>query len=162
MFLEGNFHFALSAELWLEPGVLVAEFLILIVLHLDHTTKFLLLLGVLEKVIFDFPSFAISISVFLLPVVNFTLKGVVGLLHLGHHLLVLVDLDLVVLVVIDLAVQLQLLLLQLGELFVPVLQKIIQLLELSCQETNLVLVITHFQFDVLVFTESALDFVISE
>jgi hypothetical protein len=48
MLLEGNFHFALSAELWLEPGVLVAKFLILIVLHLDHTAKFFLLLGVLE------------------------------------------------------------------------------------------------------------------
>lgn len=59
--------------------------------------------------VFDFPGFAISIPVFLLPVVDFTLKGVVSFLHLGHHLFVLVDLNLVVLVVVDLAVQLQLL-----------------------------------------------------
>jgi hypothetical protein len=107
---------------------LVAELLILIVLHLDHTAELFLLLCVLKEVVFDLPGFAIGVPVLLLPVVDFALEGVVGLLHFGHHLLVLVDLDLVVLVVVDLAVQLQLLLLQLRQLLVPVLQKVVQLL----------------------------------
>lgn len=55
--------------------------------------------------VFDLSGFAISISVFLLPVVDFSFEGIVGFLHLSHYLFVLVDLDLVVLVVIDLAVQ---------------------------------------------------------
>lgn len=156
LFLERDFHFSLPPDLRLQSRILVSEFFVLVVLHLDHAAQFFLFLGVLEEVVFDFPGLAVGLSVFLLPVVDLSFEGAVGLLHLGHHLLVLVDLDLVVLVVVDLAVQLQLLLLQLGQLLVAVLQQVVQLLQLSRQQADLAFVVPHLQLDVLVLSERAL------
>lgn len=78
--------------------------------------------------VFHFSRLAVSIPVLLLPVIDFLLETIVGLLHLGDHLLILVDLDLVVLVVVDLGVKFQLLLLELGQFFVAVLQEVVELL----------------------------------
>jgi len=156
LFLERDFHFSLPPEFGLQSRVLIPEFFVLVVLHLDHAAQFFLFLGVLEEVVFDFPGLAVGLSVLLLPVVDLSFEGAVGLLHLGHHLFVLVDLDLVVLVVVDLAVQLQLLLLQLGQLLVAVFQQVVQLLQLSRQQPDLVLVVSHLQLDVLVLSERAL------
>lgn len=78
--------------------------------------------------IFHFAGLAIGIPILLLPVIDFLLETVVGLLHLGDYLLILVDLDLVVLVVVDLGVKFQLLLLKLGQFFVAVLQQVVELL----------------------------------
>lgn len=111
MFLKRYFHFSLPSQFWLKSRILIPQFFILVILHLDHAAQFLLLLRILEEVILNLPGLAVGISVFLLPVVDFSLESVVGFLHLGHHLLVLVYLYLVVLVVVYLTVQLQLLLL---------------------------------------------------
>ena len=162
LFLEGDFHFSLAPQFWLEAGVLVPEFLILVVLHLDHAAQFLLLLGVLEEVVLHFAGLAVGVPVLLLPVVDLLLEAVVGLLHLGHHLLVLVDLDLVVLVVVDLGVQFQLLLLELGQLLVAVLQQVVQLLQLGGQQSDLVLVVSHLHLDALVLRERALYLVVAD
>lgn len=78
--------------------------------------------------VFHFAGLAVGIPVLLLPVIDFLLEAVVGLLHLGDHLLILVDLDLVVLVVVDLGVKFQLLLLKLRQFFVAVLQQVVELL----------------------------------
>ncbi len=105
--------------------------------------------------VFHFPGLAVGVSVLLLPVVDLPLEVAVGVLHLGYDLLVLVDLDLVVLVVVNFAVELQLFLLQLRQLFVAVLEEVVQLLQLSGQQADLVLIVPHLQLDGLVLCQRA-------
>lgn len=112
--------------------------------------------------VFHFAGFAISISVLLLPVVDFPLEAVVGLLHLGHHLLVLVDLDLIVLVVVDLGVEFQLLLLELGELLVTVLEQVIELFKFGGEQADFVFVVSNLHLDALVLRERAFYLIVSD
>lgn len=101
---------------------MIAQFVVLIILHLDHTRKFVLLLSVLKEMIFEFAGLGVCIAVLLLPVVDFAFEGIVGLLHFVDYLFILVNLNLVIFVVVDLAIEFQLFLLQLRKFFVALLQ----------------------------------------
>lgn len=122
MFLEGDLHFCLPTKFRLEACVLIAQFVVLIILHLDHTRKFVLLLSVLKEMIFEFAGLGVCIAVLLLPVIDLPFEGIIGLLHFVDYLFILVYLDLVIFVVVDLAIEFQLFLLQLRKLFVAFLQ----------------------------------------
>ena len=112
--------------------------------------------------IFHFAGLAVGVPVLLLPVVDFLFEAVVGLLHLGHHLLVFVDFDLVVLVVVDLGVEFQLLLLKLGEFFVAVLEQVVELLEFGGEQPDFVLVVPDLHFDALVLRKRAFYLIVAD
>jgi hypothetical protein len=77
--------------------------------------------------VLHFSGLAVSITIFLLPIVNFPLEAIVGLLHLNDNLFVLVDFNLVILIIVYLTIELELLLLELRKFFIAVLQQIIKL-----------------------------------
>jgi hypothetical protein len=62
----------------------------------------------------------------------------------------------------DFAIKLQLFLLQSPDLPISLLQEIVELLELSGQQPNFVLVVSDFHLDRLVFRQRALDFGVSD
>lgn len=133
LLLESNLQLVLPPDFRLKPGILSSQLIILVVFVLDHAAELLLLLIVAEKVVLEVPGFGVSLPELLLPVLDFPLETIVAFLHSGDNLLVFCDLHLIVLIVVDLTVKLQLLLLERTNLPVPLLQQIIQLLQLCRQ-----------------------------
>ena len=100
-----DFHLILASNFRFKSGILIPEFVILIILSLDHGAEFFFFLVVPEEVVLEVPGFGLNLSVFCLPVVDLPLQSVVSLLHLCHQLFVLVDLELVILVVVYLCME---------------------------------------------------------
>lgn len=91
--------------------------------------------------ILHLPGFAVSISILLLPPIHFFLQVRVVLLHFSHDLLILVYFYLVVLVVIDFAVELEFFLFQLREFPISILEQVIQFLQFGSEQFDLIFIV---------------------
>lgn len=77
-----DFHFIFASNFRFKSGILIPEFVVLIILSLDHGAEFFFFLVVPEEVILEVSGFGLNFSVFGLPIVDLPLQSVVSFLHL--------------------------------------------------------------------------------